>query len=62
MGETFESVTIKFNGTRLKSIEMVYSAEQSPINLAMAVTVNFSAYGTTVIEIPDIVKNPEVVE
>lgn len=54
MGETFESVTIKFNGTRLKSIEMVYSAEQSPINLAMAVTVNFSAYGTTVIEIPNV--------
>ena len=54
MGETFESVTIKFDGTRLKSIEMVYSAEQSPINLAMAMTVNFSAYGTTVIQIPDV--------
>lgn len=51
---TYDSVTIKFDGARLKSIETAYSAEQSPIHIATTMTVNFSAYGTTVIQIPDV--------
>lgn len=51
---TYESVKIKFDGARLKSIETAYSAEQSPIHIATTMTVNFSAYGTTVIQIPDV--------